>query len=406
MIIAAISRFLIMEIKYMLKNKKNLFIILFGIVAEIVVCVLYYLGFIQNIDSTTLIVAAIAALALLVMNCLKHCGRAITLCLLSFLLLVGVGKLGVMTEYSVTYANAMINNIKTVNNILESDNYHRVMTYGDKEYYVDNGYTYLYEIEKTKFGYNVAANSITIREDIESQINLYACEFYSLETIQAFSNMTQDKVAISFINGVADNGVIVKMISPSNKVFYSYIEMENTRSFVESLGISDLLFTIGRSNFYLTKPSKIIDGTASGDEIDFIDGQQYLLTENGKLSASPIVYIEFEEDSTYYNRVNYYIYREYFEQLKEYEDGLATMIPDSEEYKTMASQIESLKNSMSSYTCELAYEQISGQSTIRLYRAFVMDGEVTEVPKISVIEIYKDGKYIYAYTDMEMEDLY
>ena len=390
----------------MLKNKNNLLIIILGTVIEITVCVLYYFGFIQNVNSVMIIVAAITSIILLALNCLKKCGAAILLCLLSFLFLVGVGKIGIMTEYGITYASAMINNTKTVNDILKSDNYHRVMSYGDKEYYVDNGYTYLYEIEKTRLGYSVVANNIMIREEIETQINLYSCEFYSLETIKAFSNMSHDKVAMSFINGIADKGVIVKLISPSNKIFYSYIEIEDTRSFVESLGVSDLLFSIGSSNFYLTKPSKIIDGTTDNDEVDFVDGQQYLLTENGKLSASPIVYIEFEEDSTYYNRINYYIYREYFEQLKKYEDGLATMVPDSEEYKTMASQIESLKASMSSYKCELAYEQISGQSTIRMYRAFIMDGEVTEVPKISIIEIYKDGKYIYAYTDMEIEDLY
>jgi hypothetical protein len=390
----------------MLKNKNNLLIIILGSIVEIIVCVLYYFGFMQNVNRAMIIVAAVTAIILLALNCLKKCGAAILLCLLSFLFLIGVGKIGIMTEYGITYTSAMINNTKTVNDIVKSDNYHRVMSYGDKEYYVDNGYTYLYEIEKMRLGYSVVANNIMIREEIENEISLYACEFYSLETVRAFSNMIHDKVAISFINGVADNGVIVKLISTSNKVFYSYIEVEDARSFVESLGISDLLFTIGHSNFYLTKPSKIIDGTVSGEEADFIDGRQYLLTENGKLSASPITYIEFEEDSTYYNRVNYYIYREYFEQLKKYEDGLATMVPDSEEYKTMASQIESLKASMSSYTCELAYEQISGQSTIRMYRAFIMDGEVTEVPKISIIEIYKDGKYIYAYTDMEIEDLY
>lgn len=390
----------------MLKNKTNLLIIVSGIIAEIIACVLYYFGFVQNIDNTMLILAAIAATILLLLNCLKKCGNAIVLCLLSFLFLIGVGKVSIMTEYGITYVNAMVSNNKTVENIMESDNYHRVMSYGEKEYYVDNGYTYLYEIEKAKLGYNVVANNIMIREDIESQINLYACEFYSLETINAFSNMSHDKVSMSFVNGVADKGVIIKIISPANKIFYSYIEIDDTRSFVEALGVTDFLFDIGSSNFYLTKPSKIIDGTTSNDEVDFVDGQQYLLTENGKISASPIVYMQFEEDSTYYNRINYYIYREYFEKLKEYEDGLATMMPDTKEYNEMVKQIQSLKAIMPSYTCELAYEQIHGQSTIRMYRAFIMDGELDEVPNISIIEIYQDGKYIYAYTDLEIENLY
>lgn len=387
-------------------TKKNVYVFILALITQVTTVILSYFNIIYDVDKAMLIVAAIFALILLVINCLKHCGKAIVLCMISFLLVLGIGKVGIATEYVVTYCNIQIHNNKTVNQIMNSDTHHKLMAYGDKNYYVDNGYTYLYEIEKTWFGYNVVANNIMIREDIEDQLELYACEFYSMETISAFTDMKHDKVAFSFTNGLTDNGVIIKMISPDNKVFYSYIAINDTRPFVESLQISDLLFEIGKTNFYLTKPSKIINGTETGDEVDFVEGQQYLITENGSLCASSVVYIEFDEDSKYYNRINYFIYRTYFEELQKYEDALKTMIPDTDEYKTMQSEIESLKSSMPSYTCELAYEQFSGQSTIRMYRAFLMTGELEEVPNISIIEIYQDGKYIYSYTDIEIEDLY
>ena len=55
-----------------------------------------------------------------------------------------------MLGYTGTYFVAQSNNLSEIHKIKNNENFTHVMSYNDKDYYVDDGYTYLYVIENCK----------------------------------------------------------------------------------------------------------------------------------------------------------------------------------------------------------------------------------------------------------------
>jgi hypothetical protein len=53
----------------------------------------------------------------------------------------------------------------------------------------------------------------------------------------------------------------------------------------------------------------------------------------------------------------------------------------------------------------LCYELVQPERTVRLYRAFIKDGELATVPNMNIIEIEYDDYYLYALTDITLDEL-
>lgn len=387
-------------------KKINIGIFVAGFLAQAIGAILYHLGKIENIDTYILIISIITAMLFLIANSISNWFRGLLTAILTFTLLFGVGKFSVMLGYTGTYAIAQSNNLSEIHKIKTNENFIHVMTYNNQDYYVDNGYTYLYVIENNGLLSSVSANTIMIGSDAEESFNGFMGEFYEINNNDHFSNITNIKVAIALVKNNRDDSVFVKLINNDKKVFYSYLNVDDSIALLSDMNIVQETIPVGSVNLVLTKPTKIIDGTVSGDgELDYKNGKQYLITAGDKLFLSDVNVLSFDKDNGYWSRLNYYLYREYFAEIEKSKAELDKMDPETEDYKELKKYIESLENSMNTYSVELCYEVIQPDKTIRLYRAFIKEEQLESVPDMTVVEIDYGENFVYAMTDITLDEL-
>ncbi len=384
---------------------KNAFLITVSVLVQIILAILFHLNQIEDIDTAMLLAAGISAIVILIFNCIERWFKGIVIAFILFCCLIGCGKFSIMMGYIGTYSYAQINNNIAINKITKDENYHKIMSYDGYDYYIDNGYTYLYKIKKNGLLSQVTANSIMIASDAEYVFANAMGEFYAINDGPVFSNVKNDKLAISFTNNALDVSVFVKIISPENKVFYTYLTIDNPTQFIKDMNIVDKQYELGNTNLFLTKYSKIINGTVDDDEVHYVDGSRYVLTVNDAMYLSNTTMFEFSENLGYYDRLNYYIYKDYFAEINKCQDQMATIDPESEEYKELLGYIDNIKSLMNSYSVELCWEKIETNQSIRLYRTYLTGTQLEETPNITVVEIFDNGKYIYASTDLTIDDL-
>lgn len=387
-------------------KKINYCIGIFAVLSQIVIAILYHCGKVTNIQMTLVISAIITAIVFLVANSWNNWFKGALIAILSLAITFGFGTFATMCGYVGTYAVTQTNNLIQINKITEEKDFIKVMSYDGKDYYVDTGYTYLYEIERAGLLSSIEAHTIMIDSSAENIFNDMFGEFYEVNNNDAFSNIGNVKVSIAFVKQNLDNSCFIKLINNKNKVFYSYLTLDNPSKLIQDMNIAKDVIEIGQVDIIITKPSKIIDGTTSDDNaLDYIDGQQYILTVGKQTILSEITLIAFEQDNGYYNRLNYYLYKSYFEEIEKYQNELEKLNKDTQEYKDMESYIQNIQNMISSYTCDLCYELVQPQRTVRLYRAFIKSGELESVPNMTVIEIEYDDYYLYALTEITLDEL-
>lgn len=387
-------------------KKINIGIFVAGFLAQAIGAILYHLGKIENIDTYILIISIITAMLFLIANSISNWFKGLLTAMLAFALLFGVGKFSVMLGYTGTYAIAQSNNLSEIHKIKTNENFIHVMTYNNQDYYVDNGYTYLYVIENNGLLSSVSANTIMIGSDAEESFDGFMGEFYEINNNDHFSNITNVKVAIALVKNNRDDSVFVKLINNDKKVFYSYLNIDDSIALLSDMNIVQETIPVGNVNLVLTKPTKIIDGTISGEgDIDYKNGKQYLITAGDKLFLSDVNVLSFDKDNGYWSRLNYYLYREYFAEIEKSKAELDKMDPETEDYKELKKYIESLENSMNTYSVELCYEVIQPDKTIRLYRAFIKEEQLESVPDMTVVEIDYGENFVYAMTDITLDEL-
>lgn len=387
-------------------KKINIGIFVAGFLVQTIGAIFYHIGNIEKIDTYILIVAIITAILFLIANSISNWFKGLLTAILAFALLFGVGKFSVMLGYTGTYAIAQSNNLSEIHKIKTNENFTHVMTYNNQDYYVDSGYTYLYVIENNGLLSSVSANTIMIGSDAEESFDGFMGEFYEINNNDHFSNITNVKVAIALVKNNRDDSVFVKLINNDKKVFYSYLNVDNSIALLSDMNIVQETIPVGSINLVLTKPTKIIDGTVSGDgDLNYKNGKQYLITAGDKLFLSDVNVLSFDKDNGYWSRLNYYLYREYFAEIEKSKAELDKMDPETEDYKELKKYIESLENSMNTYSVELCYEVIQPDKTIRLYRAFIKEEQLESVPDMKVVEIDYGENFVYAMTDISLDEL-
>jgi hypothetical protein len=387
-------------------QKLNYFIGIISVIAQSVISIMYHFGRIDNANTAILIVAIFTGVAFIIANSINNWFKGVTIAILAFIITFGFGKFAIMCGYVGTYTVAQTNNLIQINNISKEEDFKKIMSYNGKDYYVDNGYTYLYSIERNGLFSSIEANSIMIDVDAESIFNGRFGEFYEINNNEYFSNIDNVRVAIALIKDSSDNSVFIKLINEDHKVFYSYLVIDHPSELLNNIGVIQSTIQVGAVELLITKPSKIIDGTVdTNGELNYVDGKQYIITAGTRMYLSELSVVTFEEDGGYYNRINYYIYKEYFNEIEKYQTELDKLNPDTDEYKEIKSYIENLEKSMSSYSCELCYEIVQPDRTVRIYRAFIKDGQLEIVPNLNIIEIEYETHFVFATTEITLDEL-
>jgi hypothetical protein len=245
-----------------------------------------------------------------------------------------------------------------------------------------------------------------IDTDAEKVFKNMLGEFYEVNNNDHFSNIGNVRVSIALVKGTMDNSCFLKMITDTNKVFYSYLSLDNPSQLIHDMNIAQETINIGSIQLIITKPSKIIDGTVDANgNLEYVDGKQYIITSGTKTLLSDLTLISFDKNNGYYNRINYYLYKDYFAEIDKYSEELKKLTPETDEYKEMEKYINNIKAMISSYTCDLCYELVQPERTVRLYRAFIKNEELATAPNMTIVEIEYDDYYLYALTDITLDEL-
>lgn len=377
-----------------------------AILSQIIIAIYYHCGKISNINTVLIISAIITAIVFLVVNSWHNWFRGVLIALCSIIIMFGVGKFAIMCGYVGTYTIAQTNNLIQINNIQSEKNFTKIMSYDGDDYYVDNGYTYVYKITPNGLLSSIEAHSIMIDTDAEKVFKNMLGEFYEVNNNDHFSNIGNVRVSIALVKGTMDNSCFLKMITDTNKVFYSYLSLDNPSQLIQDMNIAQETINIGSIQLIITKPSKIIDGTVDvNGNLEYVDGKQYIITSGTKTLLSDLTLISFDENNGYYNRINYYLYKDYFAEIDKYSEELKKLTPETDEYKEMEKYINNIKAMISSYTCDLCYELVQPERTVRLYRAFIKNEELATAPNMTIVEIEYDDYYLYALTDITLDEL-
>ena len=377
-----------------------------AILSQIIIAIYYHCGKISNINTILIVSAVITAIAFLVVNSWHNWFRGVLIALCSIIIMFGVGKFAIMCGYVGTYTIAQTNNLIQINNIQSEKNFTKIMSYDGDDYYVDNGYTYVYKITPNGLFSSIEAHSIMIDTDAEKVFKNMLGEFYEVNNNDYFSNIGNVRVSIALVKGTMDNSCFLKMITDTNKVFYSYLTLDNPSQLIQDMNIAQETINIGSIQLIITKPSKIIDGTVDANgNLEYVDGKQYIITSGTKTLLSDLTLISFDENNGYYNRINYYLYKDYFAEIDKYSEELKKLTPETDEYKEMEKYINNIKAMISSYTCDLCYELVQPERTVRLYRAFIKNEELATAPNMTIVEIEYDDYYLYALTDITLDEL-
>ena len=374
-------------------KKLNYFIGIASIIAQFIIAIMYHVGRIDNVNLAILITALFTGIAFVIANSINNWFKGVTIAILAFVVAFGLGKFAIMCGYVGTYTIAQTNNLIQIDKISKEENFKKIMSYDGKDYYVDSGYTYLYSIEQKGLFSSIEANAIMIDTDAESVFNGRFGEFYEVNNNDYFSNIDTVRVSIALVKEASDSSVFIKLINEDHKVFYSYLVVNNPSQLLSNIGVIQSKIQIGAVELFITKPSKIIDGTVDANgELNYVDGKQYIITAGNRLYLSELSVVTFEEDGGYYNRINYYIYKEQFAEIEKYKAELDKLNPDTDEYKEIEKYVNSLESSMSSYSCELCYEVVQPE------RAFIKNGYLETVPNLNIIEIEYETHFVYATT--------
>lgn len=397
----------------MYKTKKNILLVILAVVSEVAISILYYFGIIQNGFNWTLIVAAFCGIAMIAINALTDFPKSFFAGLLLFTVLSGVGQLSLSIGYTASYLYTQAQNMRTISIITNDsenggDNYHSLMSYDGYDYYIDSGYTYVYKIKEDGFSSKITAFNIYIDSDVESVFEDNFGDFYSIKDKKAFCNLGRDLISISFVKNRNDSSAFIKIVSPQNKVFYTYFPIDNSSQLISDLGIVYERYNVGSTDFILTTSSKIVNGTQIGNNeiLNYQDGKQYIVSTSGAVFLSDAIAISFGDDIGYTDRINYFIYSDYIVEIEEYKKELSLLEPESDEAKEVSAYISTLESQMPIKACEMVYEFIGTTESIRLYRTRNYTDSLQTTPPITVIEIEKDGYYIYGYTELELDDLF
>jgi hypothetical protein len=387
-------------------KKFNIAISAMSIITTITASILAHCGIISSIDGIFYVIATATALVFLLAYCLKDWVKSLIIALAAFLIVVGVGKASMMIGNIAVYTYVQSHNLIEISKIKNSDTHQHLMSYQDKEYYVDENFEYLYCIDDNGLFSTIEANSIMIAKDTEEIFDGYLSDFYIVNNNNAFQLYGTTALSIGFLQNAQDESVFLKMIDKDNKVYYSYITGLDTRTLVQDLELIDYELTLGDTTIIFTKPSKIINGTLTGDEAEYETGSIYAMTFTKGIFVSQALTVQFTESNVDYTaRIPAYVYREYNSTIALYEQELAKMDPSTEDYKALAQQIDSLKASMTDLNSELCYETVFPDKTIRLYVTYSADEEITEVPNINIIEVEFQSIYVYAYTYLTPDDV-
>ena len=382
-------------------------------ISELVVSLLYHFGVFSSWLKWVLIVAAFWGIVIIATNALTNFGKAFAFGFLMIFILLGMGRLFVTVEYATSYLYTQAQNARTISIIItdskqDASDFHSVMSYDGYDYYVDSGYTYIYKIKQNGLMSEITAFNIYIDTDVESVFQDNFGDFYAVDEKSAFSNLGRDTVSISFVKSRSDSSAFMKIVSPQNKVFYTYFPIDNPIQLVADLGIVLERYSIGSTKIILTKASQIINGTQIGNNeiLNYENGKQYVVSTTESVFLSDAMAISFGDDIGYSDRINYFMYSDYILEIEEYKTELNLLDPKSDEAKEISTYITALEAQMPIMACEMVYEDIATNESIRLYRVRDYAETLQTTPSITVIEIEKDGYYIYGYTNLELDDLF
>ena len=391
----------------MFKNLACKIIVIVGIIAELSIGILYHIGLVNELWAWMIIIAAACALMYIVTNNVDPIIRSVLYAIVIAAILIGAGRLSVSAGSTTSFMYINIKNQIMINNIEHEsekgiDSYIHLFDYGEKRYYTDAGYTYLYEIKDGNVFSEIIANGILIESDFNMVLDESFTDFYSIDDNNWFTDRSDDQISIAFYMDGKEDNCLIKILSPKNKVFYSYINIDKPLSLIKALGLEADNIKIGDTNIVLTPTTIISDGTGSSDETK--EGKSYLLTLNNEIYASETFAAKFEEGTLYEDRINWFIYKDVLDLIEEYKIKIEDLDPESPDREAMEAQISLLESSISTCQIELVYENAIENGAVRLYRIKDYSSIITEVPPISVIEIKVGDIYTYGLTDLTLDE--
>ena len=392
-------------------KKHNIFIVICACISQVVGIVLYYTGRVQNIHWYIIISALIALVVGLIVNTMRNWVHSILFGIAVFFISCGIGYFGVGVSYGSSYLYTQYQNANQIQNIKTSENYNLLMTYEKYNYYVDSNYEYLYQIKENGLNSEVFVHSILPGPEAEESFSDIWGEFYLVKDQKAFKNLSSThKLSIAFLVNVSDKDVFLKILNENNELYYTYISPNKPSQMVADLEITYKSFQLGNTTITITNATKIINGVeidGSAEIEDYKNGSQYLITSNNnEAHASTTVVIDFEGDTSYAKRLQYFVYKDVYQEIELSKDALAALSPDNKDYITVSEYIASLEKSTNGYNYELVVEKHIDSHWIRMYRMCDITLSLDEVPPITIVEVFDGTKYTYAMTDIEINELF
>jgi hypothetical protein len=388
-------------------KKYNIALLTISVLTAIVIGILYHCNLVGDFNKVIIIIAAVLGLITLSINCMRNWFKSILFAFAICFIVIGIGKLTVITGYVGTYAYTSINNVAQINKIVKNESTIHLFSYDGYDYYTDSAYSQMYKVKQNGLFSTIEANTILIEKDAYETLTDHFGIFYEVNNNTYFSNIEDNKISISAPIGKKDEIIFVKIINKDKKVFYTYINPDDPSRLFQEMGIVSKMYDIGSTTLLVMKPTKVIDGTITGEDgVASSETQQYFISiTDQKLIASYATEVKFDGAASYHTRINYYLYKEAFLDIEIYEEAIKSLEKDSDEYKKAEEQLKLLKEQIVSHTCELCYEDVHQDYELRLYRVFLPSGALTETPDITIVEIKYGELYWYGETNLTLEEL-
>ena len=397
----------------MLRQKKNIILLITAGLTELCIVIMYHFGIINSCWSWIVISAIAWGVIMIAVNALKHFTKALAFGLSVFMIAAGFGQVALLSGYAIAYIDTQARNLRTITTITDgavndSGTYVKIMTYDGYDYYVDSGYTYMYKIKNNGILSEISAMTIYIASDVEKAFSNSFGEFYTVSGNKRFEDVGPCSISISFVKDSKDTSAFIKLVSKQNKVFYTHFPLDDPSQLVEDLGIAFTTYRVGSAEMSLTGASKIVNGTQAGNNeiLEYENGKQYIVTVTDKTYLSEASAIAFGNEIGYSDRVNYFLYKDEIADIEEYKKALKDLDAETDEYKEVQGYIAALESQMHAMACEMVYESIVQGNSLRMYRIRNYAENLQTVPSITVIEIERADYYIYGYTDLELDDLF
>ena len=283
----------------MFANKVGKIIVAVGVLCEGILGAVGYFGLVGNAWIWMLGVALITAILYMVATTGKDmlCVAIYAVCLC--LVLIGAGRLTMSMTSTAVYMHVTFHNYQAVTNIergsaLDEPTHIRLFEYDGYQYYTDTGYTFLYQIKRNGLQTEVHANTIALEKDFINTFGTSTTEYYAMDEALGIEDQSQDRIAIAFPLEVSDPCVFIKIVSPENKVFYTYLDIGDKARLLEDLGIVSESISIGSASILVTGTTVIQDGTGNSEDQE--EGDRYMLSSDGNLLfASHLAIAKYEE---------------------------------------------------------------------------------------------------------------